>query len=633
MVMLGDFPHAELSPEQIDTLRGYAEAGGNLLVPTGAHWQRLSSSPLADLWPLSLTSSGAANSAQVNELVHRYVPKITYGGDRLGGSPVVLAGGSLQPGATVSEGTLLAPILALKDTGAGHCLMLAYDPAQPPFLGWSGLQALWKELFAASTSPRRLTGVEPDAAFGFANGGYPYGSPYPSGLSGPSDAGTANLQSTLSRAKQLRMPPLGQIAWYLALYVFILVPVNYAVLHFMNKREWAWVTIPVIVIAFSLFAYQSALSIRGRAILTRQVDIVQSSLGSGGGRVDTLFWLFSPRKTTYDISSQGKSASVAEYLTGKREPAPLSILQPAGGASFVDQNVGLYQWTDRSFVGRSLVDFKSGLRLTGGKAPLLQNGTPYTLRSAVLVKDGRVLPFGDVNPGATAKAGAGDGVKDAGVALTGRILNAAHLDKIFDAATLANNIPGTALTLALVSSFGKLNDQALIVAWSDQAVSRVSFAEHPPGREVTLYVFRVPPTPTQRLADTLAQIHLASYDSTNPNSVNNFARVGAGVYTYNCLLPSGSGKLKLHVRGIGLNSKKPDDPALARQVSVAAWSEANHAWQPLQGTLHLDNSPAGGWNYDAPVEAEQAQGPQHQMRLQLQLHTGYVRVSTVKISR
>ena len=92
------------------------------------------------------------------------------------------------------------------------------------------------------------------ATANFSNGGYAPPPPnYYNDDEGSPTTLTGSLLSALSKAPQLRMPPVSRIAWFLALYVFFLVPLNYAVLRLIDRRELAWVTIPVIVVAFSLW--------------------------------------------------------------------------------------------------------------------------------------------------------------------------------------------------------------------------------------------------------------------------------------------------------------------------------------------------------------------------------------------
>lgn len=641
LLMLGDFAHTELAPDQIVAIRNFATGGGNLLVPCGARWQRLSQSPLADLWPVDLNSSTTAAGNEVADLVNRYYPNPRDGSDRLGGAPVVLSRGVLKEGAVLKEGSANNPLFAMAETGAGRCLFLSYDPTQPPFIGWRGLPAMWKDVFASSVKVRRLDTIDPDAAFslanpnnGFGGGGF-YNPANPDGQT----TDTGNLFQSLQKAPQLRMPPVSQIAWFLALYVFFLVPVNYAVLRFFDRRELAWITIPAIVVAFSFLAYQTALSLRGRAILTRQVDIVQSSVGSQEGRVDSLLWLFSPRKTTYDVASGAKNGAVADYLAAGRDATSLTISQPKDG-SFVAERAQVLMWADRPFSGQAVVDLGKGLQYFPGRTPRLQNNTPVDLKGAVLVEDGAVRPFGTLKPGATATAEAGDGLTGTAPDIIGRIGTASHLEDVFDKVTRTNNIPANTLAAALGASMGKLNGQAIIVAWSDEPAAPLSFENHPGGRNVTLYVFRIPATVKNRIAAREGLVNLASYEPANLANYYYGARGGGDAY-YDVTLPP-SDNWKVEVRGRGLGTLRgytgaANDPMVRstgqEKVEVHALNPKTGDWVPLSGRLNRDKSPQGEWDFEGKLARDFARQPDGLVRLHIGLGKSVARISTLRVTQ
>jgi hypothetical protein len=163
-----------------------------------------------------------------------------------------------------------------------------------------------------------------------------------------------------------------------------------------------------IVALFSVFAYSQALSIRGRAILTRQVDVVQTSVGATRGRSDALLWLFSPKRTTYDLVSTGQSAAVSDYAnaSGGRQGS-FGVLQPPGGESFKVEDANVWMWTDRAFSAQSLVDLGRGVALQGNT---LRNNTPFDLQGAAWVQDRRVWSLGNLKKGSSTTI-SGQGVK------------------------------------------------------------------------------------------------------------------------------------------------------------------------------------------------------------------------------
>lgn len=666
MVVLGDFVHTALAPKQLNALKGWVQGGGNLVVVGGNNAGRLNTSPLRDLWALVPTNSAPARPGEVQDLATTYVANPKNGADRLGGAPVVVTRGKLEAGAELKGGTGADPLFATRERGAGRVLQLSYNPGQPPFLGWSGQGALWGDLFASATDVKRIetgdpqfisygsTGVNPNAYGGSYNGGY-------NGYEDTPVSPTGQMLRGLSHIKQLTMPPVSQIAWFLALYVFFLVPVNYAVLRLIDKRELAWVTIPVIVAAFSIFAYSAALSIRGKAILTRQVDIVQSSVGSNVARTDSLLWLFSPKRTTYSLQANGQGAVVSDYANeaGAKQGA-FSIVEPGDGASFEAQNANVWMWTDRTFSAQSLGDLKKGVTLRGNS---FTNNTPLDLRGAVWVKDNRVWSLGDIKTGASAGV-SGDGTATSGADLPGAIANAANLDKIFDSSTLSNGIPNSAMQLALSDNPGKYNQTAMLIAWGKTPLAPIKIGDAR-SDNITLMIFRVPTSSlTGAMAARAATTRPVSFVPFDPaNSAQGANPQGGGYEIYNSILPAGN-DLILQARGLGIGPQRngaPGAPAppssngnVGNVVEIpGANSSANakakkkpvtwihfevfdaHSaqWQPLQGEMKRDKSPARGWNFRARVDSTMARSADRLLRVRVRRDNEQASVSSFNIAR
>jgi hypothetical protein len=492
LVVLQDFPHTALTPKQIATLRGYAAGGGALLALGGANWQRLSTSPLADLWPVAPQSSGTATTADRNLLINRFArfPVMT-GADRLGGAPVMVTRGNLKKGNRVLLGSKTAPLLAANDFGAGQVLFLAIDPTQPPFLGWRGLERMWPDIFRPTARPAQIASIGEKP---FDEDDYRYGYQYQYGRNQVN--ASDGLLESLKTSKQLKTPPVSAIAWFLALYVFFLVPMNYVVLRFFDRRELAWLTIPVIVVAFSVMSYAAALKIKGTAILTRQVNIIQTSDGSNLARADAMLWLFSPRKTTYDISSRDPQMALGDYLSDNN--VSVEIREPEENQAFALDGAPINMWDWRSFVGHSVADMKGGVSVAIQKDEVgIANNSPFDLKGAVLVSGGSVLGFGTVEAGSTSFNGKSDGINIANAQLVGRIRNASRLESELPGNQVGGfqTIPDKLLQTALARDWSFRDGSTpgtFIVAWSDKPFAGLTIGrEDDIAQNLTLLVVRI----------------------------------------------------------------------------------------------------------------------------------------------
>jgi hypothetical protein len=640
LVVLGDFPHTGLLPPQLAALRGFVEGGGNLLALGGANASRLSSSPLADLWPGRITTSGSAAASEVQGIVSRYVDTPRNGADRLGGSPVVVTRSTLKPGAGLRAGTAARPLFSMLDTGAGRTLFLGFDPSQPPFNGWSGQNSLWQDVLGAMTPLRRLDGVDGDNLGPGASANYQPGM-NSSFDEAPPSSPTGSLLSALSKAPQARMPPVSKIAWFLSLYVFVLVPLNYAILRYIDRRELAWITIPVIVAVFSAFAYFAALSIRGNAILTRQVDVLQSSLGSKSGRADSLLWLFSPKATTYDISSSRNDAAVDDYanVTGGRQGA-FSLLQPADATSFKVEGANIWMWTDRGFVSHSLADLGKGVTLQGRK---VVNGTPFDLRGAVWVQDHAVRRIGSVKSGASVPIPANVTTQVESNELPGAITSASNIDAIFSESTISNGIPNAAIGAALGENFGLDNEGAMLVAWIKKSTVPLSIGmDDVNSSNFSLLVVRAPVLSGAGMASREAVVkRLSSEAVMRPDGSQPVAGQDFVEESYQCTLPPAK-VWNLNIRGSRNNSSISPPPGFNGGVSampvpggppivVEARNNRSNRWVALSGTLRNDNSTQRGWNFLARITPDFQRQPDRILQLRVRRSSTQVQISNLKI--
>jgi len=691
MVVLNDFSHRALKEEQMQAVRGYVASGGSLLIFGGANWQRLAQSQLSDLWPIVPTTSGVATRQDLIELVHRgNIKEPLTGADRLGGAPVLVTRGTVRPRARVRAGAT-SPLLVTNDVGAGRVVFLAVDPTKPPFLGWRGNEHLWADIFNTTARPSRIETVDPKLQNFFYQGQnnqrYGYGFDNEQQASGPTGA----LLDVLGKIPQLKTPPVSAIAWFLALYVFFLVPVNYCVLRYFDKRELAWVTVPVIVLVFSVMSYAAALHIKGSTLIVRQVNIVQGTSESGTARADAMLWLFSPRKTSYSITSAEPEMIVGDYILAKEEVTPSVVIhEPQVGHALEVQQAAINMWDWRAFVGQSVVNVGRGVAVRmNGKRPVITNGTPFNLRAVVLVTGSKVRGYGSIKAAAsTSTPTYSDNLKLTDPQDVGRILRAAKLESLFPATSRdatgnesMRNTAQAALTSALGSQFGKNSSGGLLIAWSDIPAAALTVKDaSPSSRAVTLFVFRLTdPALTHSvaagssaasagnaLAQRAATVSLVGFESleANPDSIS------GSIQTYDCDLgawgQNGRGrwsKLSLRVRGGGWNPNAYD-PYEARLLyqrrtryrggnrsqsydystrvkkgqkpaQLEVWDFTHNRWRPLQGEGSGQRSGSGMWEFKTGLGgatvSDLVRQPDNLVRLRIRTGRAAVQVNSLQV--
>lgn len=268
-LVFNDVDTGTLMPGQRDALREWVTLGGQLIATGGAAWQPTAAG-LRDLLPL--VPDDSQTLADLSALVQfggDYVTALT--GDTL------LATGTLAEDARVLAATDDGlPLVARRTLGSGTVDYLAVDPNSAPLRGWAAREGLWLTLLTS-----------PDSTPSWANG-----------FKNFSEAKTA---VEILPGLDLLPAALGLLA-FLAAYVGLVGPVNYLILSRLNRREWAWVTIPVLILVFSLLARVAGFNLRGNQITLSRLTVIQAWPDTDEAHIEQVTGLLAPRRDTYALA-------------------------------------------------------------------------------------------------------------------------------------------------------------------------------------------------------------------------------------------------------------------------------------------------------------------------------------------
>ena len=363
-----DTDSASLSTEQLDAMRGWIAGGGRLVIVGGtAGPSSLSAFPdvllpyrptaTTDLAPASLTAllgqlpSGAAD-----------LPALT--GELSGGRALAMSGDRV--------------VAAERSYGSGAVTVVGFDPT----IGWiaesDAGEGLWRRLL-----PTRSNG-------------------------GPVVGDDSQIVSAASQLPSLALPPIGGLVALLGAYILLIGPINYLVLKRLDKREWAWVTMPALIVAFAVGAYGIGSFLRGSEIIVNEVAIVRGAPGATEGTAQAYLGVFSPSRGTYQLRVPGGallSAPVSgDFFGGDAASATLDILQ-GDPARVRDLGVGFGSL--RTVRAETAVDvplLAAELRLVDGRLKgSITNQSAMTLQDPAVVLGSTVQTLADLPPGQTAQ--------------------------------------------------------------------------------------------------------------------------------------------------------------------------------------------------------------------------------------
>ena len=108
--------------------------------------------------------------------------------------------------------------------------------------------------------------------------------------------------TAVSTIPDLQLPSVLGIAFFLISYIVAIGPLNYFVVKRMKRREMAWVTIPAVIVLFSVISYVAGLRIRGGDPLVNQMSLAVGQVDSETMRVQSLLGVYSPDRRTYNVA-------------------------------------------------------------------------------------------------------------------------------------------------------------------------------------------------------------------------------------------------------------------------------------------------------------------------------------------
>ncbi len=448
-----DTDSSRLDADQLDALRGWVAGGGRLIVVGGtAGAATLSALPDAILPYRPTTTTDIAPSSLAALLGE--VPADATDLPALSG---VLLGGT----ALVSVGDRV--VAAERAYGSGMVSLIGFDPTADGISGTRAAEGLWRRLVPTRSASGLVIGDD------------------------------SQIVSAASQLPSLALPPIGGLVALLGAYIVLIGPINYFVLRRLDKREWAWVTMPVLIVGFAVGAYVFGSLLRGSDLIVNEVAIVRGAPGATEGTAQAYLGVFSPTRGTYQLRVPG-GALLSSPLNGDFSPdgsnATLDVLQ-GDPARVRDLSVGfgtLRTVRAESAVAVPLVTAE--LRLENGRFKgTVTNASDETLFQPAVVLGGTVAKLDDLAAGATATIDIATQPFQFGQQLSDRIVGQLFFDgptrtgadanRLYSRHTIIDQLtydPNVGFTGQLPA------DGAVVLAWSERELLPVEIEGQAPRR-------------------------------------------------------------------------------------------------------------------------------------------------------
>ena len=272
-----DVDTGQLSPEQQAALRTWLAGGGRLTIAGGSGGLGLLAGFPDELLPFRPTATVDVDPEVVRGLLGGTVPR--------GAEPLPALAGVLAPGgrALVTSGD--RAVVADRPFGSGAVTLVGFDPATPWLAESTAVDVLWATVVPARGASR---------------------APLLVGDDGP-------VVSLLGTMPALALPPIEGLLLLILAYIVLIGPLNYLVLRRLDRREWAWVTMPLLVVGFTVLAFGIGSALRGTDVIVNQLALVRAAPGTDAAQAQVYLGVFSPTRGTYEVGVPGGALLSAPY--------------------------------------------------------------------------------------------------------------------------------------------------------------------------------------------------------------------------------------------------------------------------------------------------------------------------------
>jgi hypothetical protein len=522
-----DVDSERLTPAQVAALRGWVAGGGRLIVTGGTAGPRsLSAFPdeLLPYRPLVTADVPAANLAGLlGKLPATATTLPALSGTLAAGSPLAAIGDQV--------------VAAERSYGAGVVTLLGFDPTVDWIAKTDTADVLWRGLL-----PPRTGG----------------------GLTFTDDG---MLVSAVSQLPSLALPPIGGLIALLVAYILLIGPINYLVLRRLDKREWAWLTMPALIVLFAVGAYAFGAALRGSELIVNEVAVVRGAPGASDGTAQVYLGVFSPSRGTFQVQVPGgallSAPSTGDVFGGTGTGSQLDVLQ-GDPARVRDLAVGFGSLrTIRAETAVSVPVVQADLRLADGHLRgTIRNTSAQRLENPAVVLGGTVAILGDLEPGAEAAVDVALQTNLFGQSLSDRVVGQLFYGDGFastDASRLSvrHSMVDQLTYDPMFGSTNQLPDEGpVILAWGSESLVPVDITDQTP-RRLGNVLYYLPATMTISGTTTFRNDLIrssviqsdAAFFNKDPYSIN-FGR-GTATVAYR---PTGfNGTLTVSELAIGLN--------------------------------------------------------------------------------
>lgn len=364
VIALVRFNTAVLSRDQLQALEAWVGRGGTLLLAGGPEWKRTLTGVPESLVPVTVTGVREADLAALEPLA----------GKPIGAKAPVSDGRALRGQVLAAAGD--TPLIVVDRVGTGKVIYLAADPSLEPLAGWAGLPDLLDRVLGVRTQDN------------FHN--------------------RSNLENMMMNALQqmpgLGLPSAALLGSLLGGYLILVGPVSYWILKRKDRREWLWITVPVLSLTFVGAVYAAGIG-KQYNMLSHLITVTELSPGTASATSTAYVGVYAPShdRLSVDLGAAPLVRPLATY-TGRTERTARVIRGDRTTVQLLDLN----NYSMQGFSVEQDAAVKGGLQITdfavnesGNLTGKVINRLDRPVRDLQVSAGGAWQSLGSIEPGQT----------------------------------------------------------------------------------------------------------------------------------------------------------------------------------------------------------------------------------------
>ncbi len=275
ILVINDFDTSRLSKAQYDILKQWVKNGGTLIVGTGSKYNKT----------LSIFKDDFIEGTQgsIQEITTSRIYELATNGDNKNEIRLDVLALNIKDSTTVLEDKNVKLVQA-HTKGKGVVGILSFDLGKAPFVNWNNntpfMQKVLELVNPALTSPNSSM----DMGSFFRNNTYA-------------------IQEAVNQFSEMAAARTSSYYLILFLYILFVAPLSYFILKKLDKREWMWLTVPVLAVIFGALVFITGTGTRSGKITTNMISYITLDK-NGSAYADTFVGILNANKSKVKISGQ-----------------------------------------------------------------------------------------------------------------------------------------------------------------------------------------------------------------------------------------------------------------------------------------------------------------------------------------